>query len=111
MRDYGAKNRKRKRSYDAARYAQWKKRLTRLKVSGCVTCGKKYPPRLRHLLDFDHSPDLVKRFGAKRFNIAAGAMRSNRAVALELRKCRLRCKSCHQGVTRARRKRQAKKAA
>jgi hypothetical protein len=97
--------------YDAARYAQWKKRLTRLKVSGCVTCGKKYPPRLRHLLDFDHSPDLVKRFGAKRFNIANGAMRSNRAVALELRKCRLRCKSCHQGVTRARRKRQAKKAA
>jgi len=111
MRVYGAEHRERKRAYDAARQLQWKKRLSRLKASGCVTCGKTYPPRMRHLLDFDHSPHLVKRFGKKRFNIANGAMRSPEVLALELKNCRLRCKPCHRAVTKARRTRQAKKAA
>src|ERR1700727_488297 len=65
MRVYGAEHRERKRAYDAVRQVQFKKQLSRLKASGCVTCGKTYPPRMRPLLDFDHSPDLVKRFGKK----------------------------------------------
>lgn len=61
--------------------------INRAKDRPCMDCGVRYPP---YVMDFDHRPGTLKRFGisnALRFSIAE--------VIEEIDKCDLVCANCH----------------
>lgn len=70
----------------AERYARRRELVDGYKRVPCADCGERYPTCC---MDFDH----VR--GKKRFNIASGLSRSNKALIQEIGKCDVVCANCH----------------
>lgn len=74
--------------------------LTYLKKHPCIDCGEDDPDKLQ----FDH----VRGTKASEVTTIAGNACSIAKIRAEIRKCEVRCASCHQKVTKIRRREQAK---
>jgi hypothetical protein len=82
-----AENKERIARYRAKRVAERKRILDRIKyMRGCVDCKTK-----DGRLDFDHIDK-----STKLFKVSSGLLRSWPAIKAEIRKCVVRCASCHQ---------------
>ena len=84
---YRANNREKKKAYNATNATTRRRLLSAIKTTaGCIDCGYNETPRK---LEFDH----VR--GEKSFTIGMSVTRPLLVLLTEMKKCEIRCRSCH----------------